>query len=72
MLPAIYFKFDISPITVKYWRYKDDFSHFIVQICAIIGGVFAITGILDSLLYRFTNKYSMFLKGYNNVSITEE
>lgn len=52
MLPAIYFRFDLSPITVKYWQYKEDFVHFFVQICAIIGGVFAMTGLLDSVIHK--------------------
>jgi hypothetical protein len=52
MLPAIYFRFDLSPITVKYWQYKEDFSHFFVQICAIIGGVFAMTGLLDTVIHK--------------------
>lgn len=52
MLPAIYFRFDLSPITVKNWQYKEDFTHFFVQICAIIGGVFAVTGIFDGLIHK--------------------
>jgi hypothetical protein len=31
---------------------QGDLIHFIVQICAIIGGVFTIAGILDSLLHK--------------------
>ena len=63
MLPAIYFRFDLSPITVKYWQYKDDFSHFVVQICAIVGGVFAVTGILDALLYKYASCLARLING---------
>ena len=52
MLPAVYFRFDLSPVTVRYWQYKEEFSHFFVQICAIIGGIFAVTGIIDGLIHK--------------------
>lgn len=51
MLPAVYFRYDLSPVTVLYWQYKDSFSHFFVQICAIVGGIFAVTGIIDAVIH---------------------
>lgn len=51
-LPALYFRFDMSPVTVKYWQYKDNFLHFLIQICAIIGGIFSVTGIIDALVHK--------------------
>jgi hypothetical protein len=52
MIPTLYFRYDISPILVKIAQYRDDPFHFFVQICAIIGGVFTVTGILDTMLNR--------------------
>ena len=52
MIPAIYFRFDLSPITVTYWQYKEELYHFLVQLCAIVGGVFAVTGIFDSIIHK--------------------
>jgi hypothetical protein len=52
MVPAVYFRFDLSPITVRYWQYKQNIFHFLIQICAIIGGIFTVTGILDSLVHK--------------------
>ncbi len=51
-LPAVYFRFDMSPVTVKYWQYKDNMLHFLIQICAIIGGIFSVTGIIDALVHK--------------------
>jgi len=51
-LPVVHFRFDLSPITVRYWEYKEDLSHFLVQLCAIIGGIFAVTGIFDSIIHK--------------------
>jgi len=60
-LPAAFFKyfyfmknirFDMSPVTVKYWQYKENLLHFLIQICAIIGGIFSVTGIIDALIHK--------------------
>lgn len=51
-LPAVYFRYDMSPVTVKFWQYKDNFLHFLIQICAIIGGIFSVTGIIDALVHK--------------------
>ncbi|CAD8178287.1 unnamed protein product [Paramecium pentaurelia] len=50
-MPAIYFRYDISPVTVQFTKYYETFNHFIVQLCAILGGVFTIAGIIDSIFY---------------------
>jgi len=52
MLPAVYFRYDLSPVTVKYTLKKESFFHFLVQICAIIGGIFTVAGIIDSLIHK--------------------
>jgi len=52
MVPATYFRFDLSPITVRYWQYKQNIFHFLIQICAIIGGIFTVTGIIDALVHK--------------------
>jgi len=51
-LPTIFFRFEFSPVTVKYWQYKENFLHFLIQICAIIGGIFSVTGIIDALVHK--------------------
>jgi hypothetical protein len=51
-LPALYFRYDLSPVTVKFTKAKESFLHFVVQICAIIGGIFTIAGIIDSILHK--------------------
>jgi hypothetical protein len=53
-IPTIFFRYDISPILVKIVQYKQNFFHFFIQICAIVGGMFTVMGILDNLLYRLT------------------
>ena len=50
--PSVYFKYELSPVTVEYTQYKDDFLNFFIQICAILGGVFTVTGIIDALIHK--------------------
>jgi len=47
-LPAIYFRYDFSPITVRFTERKTSLSHFLVQLCAIIGGVFTVLGLVNA------------------------
>ena len=42
----------MSPVTVKYWQFKENLLHFLIQICAIIGGIFSVTGIIDALIHK--------------------
>ena len=51
-MPAVFFRWDISPVTVKTQQYKENIYHFLIQICAIIGGIFTVTGIIDSLVHE--------------------
>lgn len=51
--PAVYFLYDLSPITVTIKEERRRFLHFITRLCAVLGGTFALTGMLDRWMYRF-------------------
>ena len=51
-MPSIYFRYDLSPITVEYKQYKETFLNFFINICAILGGVFTVTGIIDAIIHK--------------------
>ncbi|KVH95819.1 hypothetical protein Ccrd_002105 [Cynara cardunculus var. scolymus] len=51
--PAVYFLYDLSPITVAIKEERRSFLHFITRLCAVLGGTFALTGMLDRWMYRF-------------------
>ena len=51
-MPSLYFRYDLSPITVEYKQYKETFLNFFINICAILGGVFTVTGILDAIIHK--------------------
>ncbi|CAN1133594.1 Endoplasmic reticulum-Golgi intermediate compartment protein 3 [Linum perenne] len=50
--PAVYFLYDLSPITVTIKEEKRSFLHFITRLCAVLGGTFAVTGMLDRWMFR--------------------
>jgi hypothetical protein len=51
-MPSLYLRYDFSPVTVRYTEKKESTSHFLVQICAVIGGIFTVAGLLDSVLHK--------------------
>jgi len=51
-IPTIYFRFDIAPILVRYEQYRESSFEFFIQICAIVGGIYSVIGILDTLVNR--------------------
>jgi len=50
--PQVAFKYDVSPIQVTITEQSLGFVHFLVRICAVIGGVFAVTGMIDTWVFR--------------------
>ncbi|XP_074585015.1 uncharacterized protein LOC141840837 [Curcuma longa] len=50
--PAVFFFYDLSPITVTIKEETRSFLHFIARLCAVLGGTFALTGMLDRWIYR--------------------
>eukprot|EP00386_Alphamonas_edax_P011691 GDKI01036842.1.p1 GENE.GDKI01036842.1~~GDKI01036842.1.p1 ORF type:complete len:354 (-),score=106.93 GDKI01036842.1:285-1346(-) len=51
-MPSIYIRHDLSPVRVKFTLYRGSVFNFLVQVCAIIGGVFTVAGIFEAILHR--------------------
>ncbi|KAK8460544.1 hypothetical protein SEVIR_2G346400v4 [Setaria viridis] len=51
-VPVVKFHFEPSPMQVLVTEVPRSFSHFITNVCAIIGGVFTVAGILDSIFHN--------------------
>lgn len=51
-MPGVFFSYEMSPVMVKYSRKEKSLGHFLSGLCAIIGGVFTVAGILDKLIYN--------------------
>jgi len=55
-MPALFFKYEMSPLYVRYEIKQKSIWHFIVNICAIIGGVYTAFSILDAIIYSSVSK----------------
>ncbi|XP_052765146.1 endoplasmic reticulum-Golgi intermediate compartment protein 3-like [Mya arenaria] len=51
-LPGLFVTYELSPMMVKYTEKRRSFMHFLTGVCAIIGGVFTVAGLLDSVVYH--------------------
>ncbi|KAL7598844.1 hypothetical protein Lser_V15G21017 [Lactuca serriola] len=51
-IPVAKFHFEPSPMQILITEIPKSFPHFITNLCAIIGGIFTVAGILDSLLHN--------------------
>ncbi|CAH1644985.1 unnamed protein product [Spodoptera littoralis] len=56
-MPGAFFSYELSPLMVKYTEKERSIGHFATNICAIIGGVFTVAGIIDAFLYHSLNAF---------------
>lgn len=56
---AVYFLYDLSPITVTIREERRNFLHFITRLCAVLGGTFALTGLPLILSCRIYLRYKV-------------
>lgn len=52
LLPGVFFNYELSPLRVRIEEKRRSLGHFLTNVCAIIGGVFTVMGLVDALLYR--------------------
>ncbi len=52
VLPGIFFVYEISPFMVEVTHKKVPFMHLVAKLCAIVGGIFSLLGVADSILHR--------------------
>jgi hypothetical protein len=51
-MPGVFFTYELAPFMVKYSEKEKSLGHFLTGLCAIIGGIFTVAGILDKLVYN--------------------
>ncbi|KAJ7556838.1 hypothetical protein O6H91_05G100600 [Diphasiastrum complanatum] len=51
-LPGVFFFYDLSPIKVLFTERNTSFLHFLTNVCAIVGGIFTVSGIIDAFIYH--------------------
>jgi hypothetical protein len=48
-MPAVFFRYQLSPVTVQFSTDRQPLFHFFTYVCAIIGGVYSVAGIASSI-----------------------
>lgn len=51
-MPAIVFNYKIHQLTVAYTNYNENFFQFLINLCAILGGVFTVIKMVDGMIYK--------------------
>jgi len=62
-VPAIWFRYDLNPITVKYHEKRPPMYHFLTTVCAIVGGTFTVAGIINSMIFTSMEIFQKFELG---------
>lgn len=50
LIPGLFLSYDLSPIHIEVEESRKSFLHFLVQLCAIIGGVFTVASMLSTFM----------------------
>jgi len=50
--PSLNFSYDISPLAYELSGHTTPLADFLTQLCAIIGGVFTVIGLIDNVIYH--------------------
>jgi len=51
-LPGVFVLYEFSPMVVQYTESRRSFMHFLTGLCAIVGGIFTVAGLIDSMIYH--------------------
>jgi len=63
VIPALWFRYDLNPITVRYHEDRPPLYHFLTTVCAIVGGTFTVAGIIDSAIFSASELFKKFELG---------
>ena len=51
-LPGVFVFYDLSPIMCTFKETRRSLAKFLTGVCAIVGGIFTVSGLLDRVVYR--------------------
>lgn len=56
IFPGVILSYEFGPITVEYVESKPTVLQFVTSTSAIVGGVMAVAGMVDRVIYKVTHK----------------
>lgn len=51
-MPSLYLRYDFTPVTVRYRETRATVHSFVVEVCAVLGGIFTTAGLMDGAVHR--------------------
>ncbi len=51
-LPAVHFFYDTPPLRLQYVERKKTWAHYYTNMCAMVGGVFSVSALIDSIVHK--------------------
>jgi endoplasmic reticulum-Golgi intermediate compartment protein 3 len=57
-LPGVYFFYDFASVMMRIEHTSRSWSHFFTTLCAVVGGVFTVMGLLDGFLEKLVSAMS--------------
>ena len=51
LVPQTVFSYDISPLRVGHRQAVGSFGDYLTQLCAVVGGVFTVFGLIDNVIH---------------------
>ncbi|WFC97043.1 ER-derived vesicles protein erv46 [Malassezia brasiliensis] len=57
-VPGVFFNYEISPMRVTQTETRRSLWQFVSNLCAIVGGILTLAGLLDALIYRGQRKWT--------------
>lgn len=51
-MAAVWLQYELSPITVELTEYRSPVTHFLVSVCAVVGGIFTVMGLVDGVVHQ--------------------
>jgi len=55
-VPSVVFRYEFSPIVVEYKEKQKDLLEVLINICAVIGGIYTVFEIFDAIVYTSMSK----------------
>ncbi|KAK9170978.1 Endoplasmic reticulum vesicle transporter family protein [Cryptosporidium meleagridis] len=69
-IPGIHINYDFTPFLVKMTESRRSFLSFVTECCAIIGGIFAFSGMIDIFFFKFLSSVKKY-RQKNNTSFIQ-
>ena len=67
-MPGVFFKYDLTAMTVEIKEQRRPFWQFIIRLSGIVGGIFATSGMLNSFIGSLTDGVLSILLRKRNLS----